>query len=121
MCANLSHFGFSSRSVRRLNGNPYVKTRIARHGLYGDQALDFLDDAVSDVEAETGSFTDSLGGEKWLEDFRLDFLGNSRAVVGNFDQHIVVVAHRANTKFATVFHDVGGVVDQIGPHLVQLA
>src|ERR1700688_4546118 len=70
--ANFSHLASPPRSDRGFNGNSYFKARVARHRLYGDQALDFFDDAVRDVEAKTRSFSDALGGEKWLEDFRLD-------------------------------------------------
>src|SRR4030081_2803320 len=65
--ANFSHWAPPPRSERGSNGDSYFKARVAGHGFHRDQALDFLDDAVRDVEAETRAFTDSLGREKWLE------------------------------------------------------
>src|ERR1700692_2164845 len=83
MGANVCHLHLLGALARGLYRNSYFKTGVTGPGFYGDQALDFFDDAVGDVEAKTGSFADSLGGEKWLEDFRLDLLGNARPVVGN--------------------------------------
>src|SRR5271170_6728692 len=111
----------SPHSTRGLNGNSYLKTGIARDRLDGNQAFGFLDDAVGDIQAETGSFAYALGGEEGLKDFRPDFWRNAGAIVGDFDQNIVVVSRGADAELPAVLHDIGGVVDQIGPHLVQLA
>src|ERR1700722_888686 len=43
------------------------------------------DDAVNDLEAETGTGALRFGGEKWLEDARKNVGGNSGAVIADRD------------------------------------
>src|SRR4051812_263979 len=78
-------------------------------------------DAADGVEAEAGSFADWLGGEEWLEDAAFDIVRDAGAVVDYFDAGTVAVAGGAYGELAVSIHGVGGVGDQVGPDLVELA
>src|SRR5215813_13923623 len=84
-------------------------------------AMTITDDAVADDQAKTGAGTDGLGGEKWLEHPRLDVRGNSRSVVRDFNYQLVVLQAGADADFAGAFYGVDGVINEIGPHLIEFA
>src|SRR5216683_4231814 len=119
--AVVGHSSLLVALLRGLNRDAYRKARVARHGVHGNLAVHFGDDAIDKVQAEASAFTDTLGGEKRIEDARFDIGGNARTVVGNFDQDEIVFASGANAQVAAVAHGIGGVVDQVSPHLVELA
>ncbi len=52
---------------------------------------------------------------------RLHLGRNSRTVVGDLDHDAAIFTIRAHAKLALAFHRIDSVVDDIGPHLVQLA
>src|SRR5919106_4007330 len=81
-------------------------------------------DAPADVEAEAGALADRLGGVEGLEDVGQDRLGDARAGVGDLDDQAVAVAAGADGQPALAvhaLHGVDGVLDQVGPDLVELA
>ena len=73
------------------------------------------------VESEPRTFADFLGGKERLKDVRLNVGRNPRTIVGDLDHHAIVVAPGPHTKFSFAAHCVNGVVDNVGPHLIQLA
>src|ERR1039458_7218345 len=64
---------------------------------------------------------DTLVSEELLENMGLDFRRDARSVVADFDQQAIQLAGGADAQFALALHGVDGVVDQVGPDLVQLA
>ena len=79
------------------------------------------DDALNDVEAETGAFADRLGREERLEDPRLHVGGNADAVVDDAHDRRATVAGGLDPQHAMIRHRVDRVVGQIGPDLIELA
>src|SRR5215470_379611 len=102
-----------------LDRNADLKASIAGNGLDADLAAHILDDAVHDIESEAGAFADFLGSEKRFKNTGLDIRGNSRAVVGDFDEDKVVLVRGTDGQVAVAVHGVGGVVDQVGPDLIE--
>src|ERR1700761_611326 len=78
-----------------------------------------FDDAACDVQAEPGPAADRLGGEEGLKDMFLVLFGDAGAVVGKADGDTVPVALGADGDFAALRRSVDGIVQQVGPHLVQ--
>src|SRR5882724_8676210 len=108
-------------SRRCLNRNSHLESRIAGYRRYVDLAVDIFDDAANDVEAKPCTLADAFCGEKGIEDAGFDFGWNPRPIVGNFDENKIVFASDANTEFAVAVHGVSGVVNQVGPDLIQFA
>lgn len=79
------------------------------------------DDAVGNVKAQSRSFTDRLRREKRIEDFALNIFGNARAVIGDFDDDVLIRIARFDRDGSLVFDGANGVVEEVGPHLVQFA
>src|SRR3954469_13211757 len=78
-------------------------------------------DAGYGVEAETGSLADWLSGEERFEDPAFDVVRDTGAVIDDFNTGAVVVSQSADDQLALSVHGIGGVDNQIGPDLVQLA
>ena len=77
-----------------------------------------LHNSLNCVEAEPGTFPNSLGCKKGFKDVR-PYLGqNARAIVGNLNHNAIVLAISANDKLTFPIHRVSGVVDKIGPNLI---
>src|ERR1017187_10692713 len=68
-----------------------------------------------------GALPDTLGGEERLENMGLDFRRDARSVVAGFDQQAIQLAGGADAQFALALDGVDGVVDRVGPDLIQLA
>src|SRR5580704_15559627 len=117
--ADIGHFLLLKRLLRRLDGDADLKASVAGDGRDTDVAADVFDDATDDVETEAGAFADAFGGEKGIEDARQRFGGDAGAVVGNFDEDEIVFAGGADRELAIALHGVGGVVDEIGPDLIE--
>ena len=73
--------GGSGGSGGHHTGLPDPSWAVSAVGIEIDSALVALDDSVGDRETQTRSDTDPLRREKWIEDPRLDVIGNSGAVV----------------------------------------
>ena len=78
-------------------------------------------DPSRDVEAETGALADLLGREEGLERALGDLGRHARPGVGDLHDDAGVVGARAHGQHALPVHRVDGVVDEVGPHLVELA
>src|SRR5215467_9276083 len=77
--------------------------------------------ALRRVQAKPGALAHSFGGKERLKDMRQDFLWNSRPVIGYLHYHAGVIAIRADTKLSLAAHGVNGIVNNVGPDLVELA
>jgi len=80
-----------------------------------------LHNPLNSVEAESRAFPDSLGCEERLEDMRQYIRRNSRAAVFDFNHNAIVVGICTNPEFALASHGVNGVINEVGPYLIQLA
>ena len=90
--------------------------------LYADLAPVFLDDdTMADIESQTGSLALRFGGEKGVEDLALNFRRNAGAVIFDFNYNPAIFLVGAQSDFTLPFHGAHGVVDDIGPDLVELA
>src|SRR5688572_31550120 len=83
-----------------------------------------VDDALDDAEAQAGAFTFGLGREEGLEDPRHHFVWDSGAVIDDTDHHtgsFTTPLHRRLDRDGTfTFQGMYGVLDQVGPDLVEL-
>src|SRR5277367_5713757 len=77
-------------------------------------------DSVHRIEAHPGAFADAFGGIKRFKDVRLHRLRNAGTVVDDLDEHAVQLSRGPDGQLALAAHRINGVVDKIGPDLVQL-
>src|SRR5208282_2577414 len=119
--ANIGHVSLLNRLFLGLNGDANLKASVAGDGGDTNLATDAFDDPADDIETKTGAFANTLGGEKRIEDAGDLFGRNPRAVIGNFHEDEIIFASGANGELAAAFHGVGGVVDEIGPDLIEFA
>src|SRR5258708_29252631 len=117
----IGHHSSPAELYGGLNRNAHLESRVAGNRRYADLAADIFDDAVNHVKAKPRAFADALCSEKGIEDARFDFGRNARPIVGNFHENEIVFADDANPEFAVAVHGVGGVVNQVGPDLIQFA
>src|SRR5580692_1939221 len=73
------------------------------------------------IEAEAGPFANLFGGEKGVEDAGLNFGGNAETVIANFDDSIVEFARGVDSEFAFAIHGIDGIVNEVGPDLIEFA
>src|SRR5215211_3419911 len=79
------------------------------------------DDASHDSQPESGSGSNIFGRVKRLEDVDLRRTWYPRSVVDDLDDHTRAFHVRPDGDTSASVHRVNGVVDQVGPYLVQLA
>src|SRR5215471_13646214 len=79
------------------------------------------DDAPADVQPKAGALANWLGGEERLEDPLPDVGGYARPGVTDIDHKLVAVQRGPDCQRARPLHRRHRVVDQVGPHLVELA
>src|SRR5215218_7097176 len=79
------------------------------------------DDAPHDCQPEPRPGPDILGRVERLEDVDLCRTRYPRSVVGDLDDHTRAFHVRPDGDASASVHSVYGVVDQVGPYLVQLA
>ena len=87
-----------------------------------------FDDALDDAQPDACSYADGLGGVEGIEDLRLAFERDADAVVADADAEIGVWLVRIGGRFlrpcahadvSMLRNGVDGVVEQIGPDLVE--
>src|SRR5262245_50861569 len=78
-------------------------------------------DAVANNESKASAGAHGFRGKKRLEKVRLHIRRNARAVVHDFDDKLIVFEAGANADLSGSVDCVYGVVDQIGPNLVEFA
>ena len=77
--------------------------------------------ALNRVQAQSGSLPYSFGREERFEDVRLDLRRNSRAVVADLNYGAGIIAIGSNSELALSAHGVNGIVNNVGPDLIELA
>src|SRR5208337_4522002 len=106
----------------RPDGDADSQYRFSWPGVDGDRAAVALhDDAPCDVEAQAGAFADVLGRVKGLEGAGRHLRRHARAGVADLDDDVVAFGPGRQPERARAGHGVDGVVDEVGPYLVQLA
>src|ERR1700733_297458 len=104
-----------------MDGQPDVEGRARVTAVEGHRAAVALDDDPPDgVETETRSLPDRLGGVEGLEYVRPGVGRDPRARIGDVDQDALAVAPRPHDDRAAVPDGADRVVEQVGPHLVDL-
>src|SRR5438046_1379219 len=78
-------------------------------------------DPAHDVESKSGAFAGVLGSKEGIKDPRYQLRWDTRAVISNLDDYDILCASRPDGNLPSAFIRVDGVVNQIGPHLVQLS
>jgi len=76
-------------------------------------------DRPHSVESETCSLPNALRREKGIEDVRLYLRGNSGTVIADFNHDIAVFTVNMEPEFSLTEHRFDGVLDKIGPDLIQ--
>src|SRR5262245_33362533 len=103
-------------------GKPDLEAGFARAGFnFNFTAMTVADDAIANDQSETRAGAYRFGREKRLEHARLDLRGNARAVVHDLYDYLIVLQRSANTDFPFPIYSRDGVVDEIGPHLIEFA
>src|SRR5712672_1021192 len=84
----------------------------------------FAHDAKNDGQTKTGADAGRLGSEKGIKDARLNGLGNTRAVVADFQQHALFCdapgLYTNDATFTLRFDGMARIADQVHQHLLQL-
>src|ERR1700716_516899 len=110
------------RGGRLIDGEQRLDAGVARLRLHADVAVVATDDdAIADVQTEAGAVANVLGREERFEDAPLQLGRNSGPGVADLDKDPIVFSGGPNSQRPFPIHGVDGVVDQVGPHLVQLA
>ncbi len=83
-------------------------------------------DTLNDIESQSGSFANRLGGEERIEYAVFDVRGNSCSVINKLDENSVRLNASSDVEQFRlarwkVFHRMDRIVDEIGPNLVQCA
>src|ERR1700735_3946046 len=78
-------------------------------------------DPVDRIETDSRSFTDILRGKERFKEMRLHRVRNTRTVVDNFNENEIKLPRSANHQLTLTAHGIDGVVDEVGPNLIQLA
>ena len=100
---------------------PYLKTCVPGFRIDLNAASMLLHDSLNGVEAEAEAFSNSFGSEEGFEDVRLYIGRDSGAVVGDLNHNAIVLAIGADSKLAFPAHRANGVVDDVGPNLIEFA
>lgn len=83
-------------------------------------AAKFSDNGLNGVQPEACSRTDVLGGEEGIKNIRPNLFRNSWSGITNLDHGVVLLAEGSHPKFTLPGHGCGGVLDDVGPDLIQL-
>ena len=78
-------------------------------------------DAVDGIQAYSRSFTDALGRKERLKDMRLYRIGNTGTVVDDLDENEIELSGSSNNQLALASHGIDGIVNEVGPDLIQFA
>src|SRR5215470_591453 len=78
-------------------------------------------DALGGIKTEACAFAHSFGSKERIEDARLNFRGNARATVADFDDRAIQLTTSAHAEPTTAIHSLNGVVNEIGPDLIEFA
>src|SRR5664280_1730651 len=78
-------------------------------------------DSQRRIQPQTGPFPYSLGSEERFEDARLNVRRDPRPRISNLDHGTVSFQKGFDSQFTLPVHGIDGVVDDVGPYLVELA
>src|SRR6058998_2414386 len=78
-------------------------------------------DAIADHKTEACPGPNTFGREERLEHVRLNIGRDARAVVHNLDNDLIVFERSTYANFAFPIDSADGVINEIGPDLVELA
>src|SRR5882724_5827185 len=84
--ARFGHVGLLGNLECAVNRNTHAEPRVTGNGLDGDKPAHLLDDTMHEVQAEPGTLAYSFGRKKRVENARLDFGRDSRAIIGDLDE-----------------------------------
>src|SRR5262245_41742094 len=105
-----------------IDWKPDLKACFTRAGFKFDlPAVSIADDAIANNQSETRAGADRFGREKRFEHTRLDLSRNAGAVVHDFHDELIVVKRSAHTYLSRAIDGGDGVIQQIGPDLVEFA
>ena len=98
-----------------------LEAGLARAGAHLDPAPVAAHHVVGDVQPEPGAAARRLGRVEGLEDPLADLRGHPRPVVTDLDDHVAVAREGADLDPAVAAHRIDRVVEDVRPHLVELA
>ena len=78
-------------------------------------------DAVADDQAQAGARANRFGGEERLEDAGLDFRRNAGPIIDDFHHQLIPFDEGADADLAGPINGIDGIVDEVGPDLVEFA
>src|ERR1700691_4030064 len=104
-----------------LEWQSHLETRSPRLGFKGNLSAMGANDSVDGVQAYPGAFAHSLRRKEWLKHMRLYSVGNTGSIVDNLNENVIEFSGSSNFQHTLAAHGIDGVVNQIGPDLVQLA
>jgi hypothetical protein len=116
-CPNVRQF-LQSRQLQRQS---HLKTGSAGLGFKRNLAAMTAHDPIDGVQTYSCSITDGLRGEEWLEEMRFHRIGNSRTIVDDLNENEVEFSGSSNNQLALTSHGINGIVNEVGPDLIQLA
>src|SRR5450755_4029703 len=87
---------------------PDLKTRVSGFGIHLNVPAVLLHDSLHRVQAEPGSFADSLGREEGFEDVSFYLGRNPRTVIADFNHDATILAIGSNSKLALSANRVNG-------------
>ena len=108
--------------MRAVDWQPDLETSFARARFkFNFPSMTVADNAIADDEPEAGAGADGFRGEKRLEQVRLDIRRNAGTVVHDFDDELIIFQAGADADFPGAIDRMNGVVDEVGPDLIELA
>src|SRR5271154_7383783 len=78
-------------------------------------------DPVNRIQTNSRAFAYALRSEERLEEGRLHRIGNTWPIVDDLDENEIKFSRSSNYQPAFTAHGVDGIINKIGPNLVQLA
>jgi len=100
---------------------PHLETCVPRSRTDLNSSPVLLHNSLNRVETESCALSDSFGCEKRLKDVGLDLGRNSRTVIADLNHNATVVAISSNSKLPLSAHRVDGIIDEVGPNLIEFA
>src|SRR5216683_1380979 len=100
---------------------PYLKTCVTRFRINLNIAPVFFHDALNRIEAQPCSLPYSLGGEEWFKDVWFNLGRNPWTVVADLHHDATVVLIGSHSKLTFSAHSIDGVIDDVGPNLIEFA
>src|SRR5579871_180174 len=99
----------------------YSEMRLARFRFNANLSAMFPDNTNNGIETESGAFTYGFGRKKRFKNPLLNLCWNPRTGVFDVYSRPQAVPSRGYPQAPAVLHRVGGIVDEVGPDLIQLA